>query len=216
MNRISGRRLCRALLALLAACAAARPAAAQQREEVSGLVQRLTTGLRDFVAGPAQEAPGPRGLRPCGSLYGPEARGIARGPELLNSYDRWIRVSYAVVREVGPLPVCFEHGRDTLTSNQGRFLLAANNYFLSRHRDAAFVLTGYSDPQERDTVLALRRAEEVQLKSAERRCRYRPRRGSPQVAVELYRKVEYSSDPAASSCRPPAAGRALGGSEWPD
>ena len=201
MNPMKKRRAHLAALAL--ACAAAEPAEAQREEgAVPGLVQALTDGLRAFVAGPAPaEERVPRGLRPCGTLYGPEARQIARGPELLNSYERWIHASYAIVSEVGPLPVCFEYGRDTLTSNQGRYLLAANNAFLRRHRDAPFVLTGYTDPLERDTVLALRRAESVQAQSAERRCRYRARRGPAPPAMELYRKVEYSPDPAAFACR---------------
>lgn len=192
--------------ALALACATAVPAQAQREQGgVAALVQTLTGGLREFVAGPPPPPEqAPRGLRPCGSLYGPEAREIARGPELLNSYERWIRASYAIVREIGPLPLCFEYGRDTLTSNQGRYLLAANNHFLRLHRNTAFVLTGFTDPLERDTVLALRRAEEVRLKSAALPCRYRLRRGSSRVAVESYRKVEYSPDPAASACRPPA------------
>jgi outer membrane protein OmpA-like peptidoglycan-associated protein len=197
--------------ALVLAVVAAAPADAQREEArreqggIPGRVRSLTGELRDFVAGPpSPPRRGPQGLRPCGSLYGPEARQIARGPELLNSYDRWIRASYAVIQEIGPLPVCFEYGRDTLTSNQGRYLLEANNQFLRQHRDAAFVLTGYSDPQERNPALALRRAEEIQARSAARDCRYRPRRGPTQVAVALYRKVEYSPDPAASACRPPA------------
>ncbi len=191
--------------ACVLACAAAGPAKAQRQQGgVAGLVQTLTGGLRDFVAGPPpRDGRAPRGLRPCGSLYGPEAREIARGPELLNSYERWIRASYHIVREIGPLPLCFEYGRDTLTSNQGRFLLAANNQFLRLHRNAAFVLTGYTDPLERNPVLALRRAEEVRLKSAAQPCRYRLRRGSSPVAVEQYRKVEYSPDPVASACPPP-------------
>jgi outer membrane protein OmpA-like peptidoglycan-associated protein len=199
-------RLMRGLAAAAAmACAAAPPAGAQQQQSgVAGMVRTLTGGLRDFVAGP----PPPveqvrRGLRPCGSLYGPDAREIARGPELLASYERWVRASYDVISEIGPLPVCFDPGRDTLTTNQGRYLLAANNYYLRRYRNTAFVLTGYSDPQEADGALALRRAEVIQAQSTERRCRYRPRRGSAQVAVLLYRTVEYSRDPAAYACPTP-------------
>lgn len=185
------------------AVAAAAPAQAQREEGgVVGYVRTLAGELRDFVVGPPSAERAPPGLRPCGSLYGPEARQIARGPELLNSYDRWIRASYAIVREIGPLPICFEYGRDTLTTNQGRYLLNANNRFLSLHRNAAFVLTGYTDPLERNPVLAMRRAEQIQANSAARDCRYRPRRGTAQVAVVLYRKVEYSPDPAASRCPP--------------
>lgn len=202
MIRASLRRLLPPLLAALLLVWASAPAVAQQREGVRGLVSRLGADLRDFVAGPPPEPGAPRELRPCGSLYGSEARRIARGPELLNSYDRWIRASAALVDEIGPLPLCFETGRDTLTSDESQFLLDVNNHYLARHRNAGFVLTGYSDPRERDPVLARKRAEEIQLRSAERQCRYRPRPGPARVAVQLYRKVEYSPDPAASRCRP--------------
>lgn len=202
-HRLRQFRLSPSVLAALAlACAAAQPATAQQEGQVSRMVRSLTTGLRDFVAGAPPEARAPRELRPCGTLYGPEERQIARGPELLNSYERWIHQSFAVVSQTGPLPVCFELGRTTLTSNQSRFLLHANNYFLGRHRNAGYVLVGYTDPQEADTVLALRRAEEIRLQSAQLRCRYRPARGPARPLLELYRKVEYEPDPAAvSGCR---------------
>lgn len=212
MRHGSGRRLvARALLvALPVACAAAPPAAAQQQGQVTRTVRNLMTGLRNFVAGPPPSPErAPRGLDPCDRLYSPEERAIARGPEYLNSYTRWMERSEAVVRRLrAPLPVCFEPGQDSVTTNQGWFLLRVNNHFLARDPGAGYLLEGYADPQERDTTLALRRAAWLRGASAERRCRFAPRRAIPRQAPELmpdlYRRVEYARDPAAASgCRRP-------------
>ena len=210
MKRESGRRPARALLAALALACAAAPPAEGQEGQVARMVRNLTTGLRSFVAGPAPaEEQAPRGLRRCGSLYGPDEREIVRGPEYLNSYARWIERSEAVVRRLGgPLPVCFEPGADSVTSNQGWFLLQVNNHVLAREPAAGYVLEGYTDPQERDAALALRRAAWLRGASAERRCRFAPRRAVPRQSLELtpdlHRRVEYARDPAAASgCRRP-------------
>src|SRR5687767_5560838 len=159
-DRRNLRRIVRGVLAaLVLLCTAAVPTEAQQRRTVRSTVAGVVDEIRDFTIGPPQ--PAPSGLRACGSLYGAHAREIARGPERLNRYNDWVQASYRVVRRIGPLPLCFESRRDTLTSNQGRYLLHVNNYYLSQHPQQSYLLTGYTDPQEASPALAQRRAEVI-------------------------------------------------------
>jgi hypothetical protein len=186
------------LAALMLLCTVTVPAEAQQRRTVRSTVAGVVDEIRDFVVGPPQREP-PRNLRACGSLYGAHAREIARGPERLNRYNDWVQASYRVVRSIGPLPLCFESRRDTLTSNQGRYLLHVNNYYLRQHPQQSYLLTGYTDPQEASPALAQRRAEVVRVRSVEPPCRYPVRRGTATL-LEHHRKVQYS--PATVGCRP--------------
>jgi hypothetical protein len=198
-DRTKRRRVaCGLLAALTLACVTARPVHAQQ-SSVPELIGDKLQEAATFLFGPRVEGP-PAGLRPCGTLYGADVARIARGPELLNDYDLWIRTSLDVVhRAGGPLPLCFDFREGTLTNSQGQNLLAINNHFLMSNR-ASYLLTGYTDPLESDTALARRRAEEIQLKSPVPPCRYRARRGSTQIAIGQYRKVEYSQVPAQTPC----------------
>jgi hypothetical protein len=181
----------RALLAaMLLLCTAAPTAQAQQqRGAVRSAVAGVVDEIRDFITGPPRQPP--RNLNACGSLYGAYAREIARGPERLNRYNDWVQASYQIVRRIGPLPLCFEFRRDTLTSNQGRYLLHVNNYYLRHHPRQPYLLTGYTDPQEASPALAQRRAEVIRVRSVEPTCRYPVRRGTATL-LEHHRKVHYS------------------------
>jgi hypothetical protein len=201
-------RAARILLASLALlCAAAPPAAAQRRENPIFRLVRTALAQLERVATddtPVEEGP-PASLRPCGSLYNAQITRIARGPELVRSHVRWLNESYATIREFGPIPVCFDYGKDTLVTNQGRYLVDVNNDFLQRRPHGGYVLTGHTDPAEADPALAGRRAEFIQTQSPLPACRYVVRRNpSPDVPMAQYRRVVYSLQPAAARCpRPP-------------
>lgn len=189
------------LAALAVACALPHPGAAQSiAEQIGDAAAEAVAGLDRFVSGPPP-ARTPDGVRECGSLYGAEARTIARRRDLLDSAALWYRESYEIIRRVGPLPVCFAFGHDTLTSNQSRRLLEVNNYYLQRHPET-YLLTGYTDRQERDAGLARRRAEEIQKESPMPACRYHVagRRGEE---MQHYRRVFYerADVPGARNCR---------------
>ncbi|HEU0301195.1 MAG TPA: hypothetical protein VFR37_17145 [Longimicrobium sp.] len=183
--------------ALVPLCLAAPPAEAQ------GLREAFSEGLETldrFFTGPLPER-APQGVRECGSLYGADARYIARRRDMLDSVTQWLRESSAVVQRVGPLPICFAFGHDTLTSNQSRRLLQVNNYYLRRHPEP-YLLTGYTDRQERDLALARRRAQEIKKESPLPPCLYgvAERRGAE---LDYYRRVYYerAEFPGARHCR---------------
>lgn len=196
MNRRMHRGGARGLVVALALLSLAPPSAAAQRPAdarrpgpVTRTVRALASDFRNAFAGPSQPQ-APRTLRACESMYDNEAREIARGAEPVGSRVRWLDISYNLIRDSGPLPLCFEHLRDTLTTRQGRRLLEINNEYLRRNPSASYWLTGFTDPVEQDTALARRRAEEVHMLSIARDC-HRPARGGLQIERRFQRRVYY-------------------------
>lgn len=198
----------------------AGPAGAQLqtlRRVVSRTVEVLNAQLAAAVAddGP-EDAPraAPRSLRRCGTLYDQRVREVAEGPELVRSYTRWINESFKVIEQTDglPLPVCFEWRSDSVDTNLARTLLHVNNAFmlhrfsttpaseLERRYWSGYVLTGHTDPQESDTVLARGRAEEIQARSPGPPCRFVVRIDPRETTKAFYRKVTYSYQPAVRSC----------------
>jgi hypothetical protein len=151
----------------------------------------------------------PRGYQPCGALYPRDAnvRRIIAGPTGTADIPLWERESLSTVRRTGlPLPVCFEWDAETLTTNQGRFVLHINNLFIReiddrvwhssrrRHCHIGINLTGYTDPVERDTTRARQRAGYIRSQSVEPAVRYGHGSGPvPSAAGQAeFRRVRYS------------------------
>lgn len=199
------------LLALALLCGVAPPAAAQRRTPLAQRFRMMVAQLRMGLGEePAAARNRPEPLKPCWSLYNPEIRRIAQGPELAWSHTDWIKRSYAVIGRSGhqPLPLCFEPGRDTLTTRQGHWLLRLNNHYL-RSRDSlqaptrffsGYVLTGYTDPAEKSAKLARARAEWTQAQSPLPHCRYLIRLDTGETAAAYHRRVYYSYQPAVAGC----------------
>lgn len=181
----------------------------QPTNPVQRVLWRLARQQEAWIyATPSPRRP-PRGYQPCGSLYSQDAniRRIIAGPTGTADIPTWETESLNTVRRTGlPLPICFEWDAETLTTNQGRFVLHINNRFIHeiddrvwrssgrRHCHMAMNLTGYTDPLERDTVRARQRAGHIRSASVEPTERYGQYVGSiPGLGDQAeYRRVRYS------------------------
>lgn len=190
MNRRKRRCGTRGLLVALALLCLLPPSAEAQRRRWSERVQIIASDFRSAILGPPQQARST--LRACESMYDDEARQMARGAEPVGSRVRWLETSYELIRNSGPLPLCFEHLRDTLTTRLGRRLLAINNYYLEQNPSVSFWLTGFTDSAEHNLVLAQKRAEEVHQLSRTRDC-HRARHGALLAERRFQRRVVYTT-----------------------
>lgn len=204
----------RSILAAALLVVVAEPADAQRRSGVAGWIDRLLGQADVATADTTRPARYPPDLKPCGELYNADVLRIAQGPELAKSSADWLIASERVVASNGglPLPVCFEFRQNEMVTSLSRFVVAVNESYMTKRFLApprteaerrflgGYLLTGYTDPLENDTVLARERAEWVQTHSPLPVCRYRLRTFTGRPTDVYYRKVYYSYLPAVPTC----------------